>query len=459
MSEGLKLLRSILEHGSTEKLHEIDGDLFVVGAETEAFQFTLQHYAEHRVLPEYQTVEDELDIRIPRAPEPVDFYLERCLDRELFSNVRPEFTGLNEAMRAKDMEAVRRHCELLGNVGRDTSRTPDIMTSTAMSEDAEQAYLRRELSGDMAGLPTGWHSVDVETLGWQGGDLIVIVARPGIGKTNLLIHSARHAWKSGKSVMFASMEMAARQITFRLAAQIAGINPTAVRKGTLCYWTRQRLREAFADMKRDNRFTLYAGEFKGKSAQHLAKTVNDHSPDGVYIDGLYLMKSDIAPKQVGRYEKVAYVTDELKSLALVTNRPIVATTQFGRGAGKGGRSGDLENIGYTDALSTHASIIIGLRIPADQRGARYPATRVLDFLKGREGETGSILVNHTFTPLSFEEKQETGAARAARMVREEEEEEGARRDSGAYQQQGRNRLGPRDQAPGATTDFMNNGRA
>ena len=75
MSEGLRLLRAILLHKSTEKIKDIDSDLFVGGDETDAYDHVMSHYRSYGVLPGLATVEDFMEMDFPEADEPVDFYL------------------------------------------------------------------------------------------------------------------------------------------------------------------------------------------------------------------------------------------------------------------------------------------------------------------------------------------------------------------------------------------------
>lgn len=446
MSDGLKLLKTILINKSTEKLQAIDSDLFVAGVERESYLFVTEHYRSYGVLPNLGTLEDRMEIDFPKTEEPVDFYLDRCVEREVFVNVRTQFGVLQSAMKAQDGTAIKEACAVLHRVS-NNSRGDDYVASLGELASAyRDEYIQGRLQCGLLGIPTGWPSVDTETLGWQQGDLVVFVARPGSGKTNCLLHSCRHAWRKGKSVLFASMEMSSKQIMHRFAAQCAGLSPAHVRAKTLCDWTYKRFLRSLGEMEGDTGLHLYAGEFKGKTTEDLDLCVQEYSPDAIYVDGLYLMSSKAAPRNVGRYEKVAYVVDGLKRMALERNRPVIGTTQFNRTATSRSGSGNLNNLGYTDTLATHASIIISVKNPVDET-AVHPTKRVLEFLKGREGEKDSVLINHTFAPLSFDEIYETTKQKKDRLEEEEAAEQANDLRGGGNQ---------RPQGTGATTAHMNN---
>ena len=92
--------------------------------------------------------------------------------------------------------------------------------------------------------------------------------------------------------------------------------------------------------------------------------------------------------------------DDLKALTLESDRPLLQSTQFNRAAGKGGAEGSLETIGYTDAIGTHSSQVVAAKMgPTDNPRM----SRLLQFLKGREGETGSVAINFRFAPTNLEE--------------------------------------------------------
>lgn len=126
----------------------------------------------------------------------------------------------------------------------------------------------------------------------------------------------------------------------------------------------------------------------------------EYGPDIVFIDGVYLLRPTDISRSANRTEKVTAVFDEIRAVNLDMRRPFVVSTQFNRQAGKGGKEGTLENIGYTDATGTHSSQIIALK---DGPTANVRDSRLFDLLKGREGEWGTVAINFKFAPLRMDE--------------------------------------------------------
>jgi replicative DNA helicase len=430
VSAGLRLLAAIAETGSTTTLRLLDPTYLVDDEETRVYTLLRNHLRRYGELPTVETLEERAGITLPETPEHLNFYIEEVHNRKVYNEVRDRFGELRNNIIETDIDAIvstanaiRRACTPF------VGQQQEVMTLNELATPVLEAYSLQAASPGFSGIPTGWGYLDRETGGYQNGDLVVWVARPGMGKTHLLIHQARTAWMAGRAVLFVSMEMTLTQIGTRLAAHHAGIDPDKLRKGTLSYYARRRFMLALEEFRDTHNFHFFAGNFK-KTTDDLDILVQEVGPDIVYTDGMYLMKSaNPAASRANRNERVAYVTDDLKTIALMRNRPIVATTQFSREAGKGGAKGSLENLGYTDALSTHASIILGIkggvarpkpiyewRLPItatgheDPDGEYYRATtghrdtfptRLIEIMKGREGEHGKFGTHYAFAPLNI----------------------------------------------------------
>lgn len=216
--------------------------------------------------------------------------------------------------------------------------------------------------------------------------------------TYIMLRQASAAWQFGYSVLVVTMEMTIEQITRRLAAMQAGINPDYIRKGTLSSYALRRLKNYIDTMAGAERFRMFSGGLR-KKVSDVEILVQEYRPDIVFIDGVYMMQSE-SKRANSKVEKVSEVYDDLKKLTLSQNIPVVVTTQFNRAAGKKGKDGSLENIAYSDAISTHSSLVISL---SEGEAPNQKTRRVAQFLKGREGEEGKFGLNYTFAPINFEE--------------------------------------------------------
>ncbi len=409
----------------------LESAFFVDEEEVHAYEYSRGHFRKYGELPEIVTVEEETKVRFPNTPESVDFYLQKVHNRHVYNEVRAKFRPLRDAISESDIDAIRDEAQsIYQSCVPYSSDTKELLTLGDLSSSVLEEYDYVHSLPGMAGIPTGFDYIDEQTHGYQNGDLIVWPGRPATGKTMLLLHAARAAHREGKSVLIVSMEMTLKQLAARVACHQANLDPRLVRKGKLSYWGRKALADAVDHYASANNFHLFAGNFN-KKVEDVDMLVQELGPDVIFIDGMYLMRPSSGRRGMGRFEASAYVTDELKRITLMRDRPIIATTQFGRAAGKGGAEGSLENIGYTDTIGTHASIVIGIKmgksiyknikkeyggeITVVKTVKTYPF-RHIEFMKGRDGEGGEFGINFSFAPTNFSEvplEEATGARREA----------------------------------------------
>lgn len=238
-----------------------------------------------------------------------------------------------------------------------------------------------------------------------------------------VVHKAMAAYRQGKAVLIVSMEMPLDQMANRISAYVAGVNPYYIKTGRLDNFAMEKVRDTYSTLANATNFHLYAGNFK-KTTDDLDILIQELSPDVIFVDGVYLMTPTSCNARAGRYEKAAHLMDDLKRICLMRDRPLVITTQFGREAKGKGKEGSLENIGYTDTVGTHSSIVCAIKSNVNIRtGIRSQDMmyehgplkndyvsyvtrdpyRLIEILKGREGEQGEFGTNFSFAPTNFTE--------------------------------------------------------
>lgn len=403
MSDGLKLLGSIIDTGSVHLIRDLDRELFL-DDEVALYDLIRTHYRRYGQIPAIATAEEELGLVIPEAPEVAAYYIKRVHDRRLYSIVREKFNELKESLREFDMDEAKEVIASLHSSTRIAHTANDIRSLSEAARDVMREYRHAHENPGISGVPTGWGWFDHTVGGYQPGDLVTWVARPNLGKTYLLLKQASFAWQVGYSVLVVTMEMTIEQITRRLAAMQAGINPDYLRKGTLSTYALRRMEQYLDAMVGAERFRMFSGGLR-KKVSDVELLVQEYSPDIVFIDGVYMMQPE-AKRSMSKVEKVSEVYDDLKRMTLSQNVPSVVTTQFNRTAGKKGKDGSLENIAFSDAISTHSSIVVSI---GEGEAPNVKTRRVATFLKGREGEDGKFHLNYTFAPINFEEIHDNDA--------------------------------------------------
>lgn len=402
MGDGVNLLYSILANGSLAVFRECTEDWFIHD-ELPLFIFVRTHLRRYGRLPSVNTAVEETGINAPELPETIEYYKQRVTDRALYSELRTQFGELRDSLRAFNMEDARGVVNSMHRSVRVVNLATDIRTFDEAIADVYRRYEIAHSSPGESGVTVGWSKYDGITGGYQSADLVAIVARPEIGKTYTLLRQTYGAWLNGYSTLCVTMEMSIEQITRRLVGISTGLNPDRIRKGMLSTRAQERLRTLADGLSGVDRLRLYSGGFK-KRVGDIDTLIAEYTPDIVFVDGVYVVKSDTSNARAGRFERIADMFDELKAMTIARSVPIVCTTQFNRSAGKKGKDGSLESLAFSDALAMHCSLIVSLK---EGRPPYKTTRRVLEFIKGREGESGTVEINYRFNPLSIEEVEDT----------------------------------------------------
>lgn len=188
-----------------------------------------------------------------------------------------------------------------------------------------------ESGGEITGVPTGFYDIDKVTTGFHGGEFIIVAARPGMGKTALVLNMLINvAQATKKNVALFSLEMPADQIATRMISSVGQVDGYKLRTGKLDKdWT--RINEAISQLgdtliKIDDTPGISIGEIKSK-CRRLAATEEGLSL--VVIDYLQLISST-GNYGGNRQQEVADISKSLKTLALELNIPIITCAQLSR---------------------------------------------------------------------------------------------------------------------------------
>lgn len=185
---------------------------------------------------------------------------------------------------------------------------------------------------EITGLSTGLNELDGRTSGWQKGELVVLAARPSMGKTALALNFVETAiLKQDNPVLVFSMEMPAQSLVVRMLSSIGRINQTKIRNGKLTEEDWPKLSAAVSKMK-DR--PLFIDDTPGLTPQDLkARTrriAREHgNPALIVIDYIQLMHT--GGTSDGRTQEISEISRSLKALAKEYDCPVVALSQLNRG--------------------------------------------------------------------------------------------------------------------------------
>ena len=200
--------------------------------------------------------------------------------------------------------------------------------------------------GGVVGVPTGFHDLDEATGGFQRSDLLIMAARPGVGKTSLALGIAHNAASKGKSVGVFSLEMSREQLVQRLLAVETGVDSQQLRLGYLTDDEWHLVSDAIGRLAQmpiyiDDSAGLTVHEVRSKSRRLQAEV----GVDMLIVDYLQLMQGT-ARRDGNRVQEVSEISRNLKMLARELNVPVLACAQLSRAV---------------ESRSTHVPILSDLR--------------------------------------------------------------------------------------------------
>ncbi len=263
--------------------------------------------------------------------------------------------------------------------------------------------------GNITGVTTGLETIDNKLSGLQPSQLILLAARPAMGKTALGLTMAWNAAKEDKSVAFFSLEMSTLQLSYRLISMVSMIDLEQVMNGRikddewelLFHSTREI---ASKDLYVDETPGITLSEMRSK----LKRLKAEKGLDLVVIDYLQLMQAD--GHQENRQNEIASISRGLKSLSKELNCPILSLAQLSREADKrADHKPILSDLRESGAIEQDADVVMLLYREDYYDEEDNPNIAKLIVAKHRNGSTGSLdlFFNKpctTFRDLSFKEE-------------------------------------------------------
>ncbi len=249
---------------------------------------------------------------------------------------------------------------------------------------------------DITGVPSGFVDFDKMTSGMQAGDLIVLAARPSMGKTALAINIAEHvALNEGLPVAVFSMEMGASQLAIRIVGSIGRIDQQRLRTGKLNQEEWPRLAEAIEKLRNvslhiDETPTLTPMELRA-NARRLARTCGKLGL--IVVDYLQLMNGNITSNNGdNRATEIGEISRGLKMLAKELQCPVIALSQLNRSVetrtDKRPMMSDLRESG---AIEQDADVIMFIyRDDYYNKDSKEPGVAEIIIGKHRNGPTGTV---------------------------------------------------------------------
>ncbi len=282
-----------------------------------------------------------------------------------------------------------------------------------MSDTARAAFERLEKLQDgsekLRGIPTGYKTLDMKLNGFQPSDLIILAARPSVGKTSLALDFTRKiAVEHGKSVAFFSLEMSKEQLTDRLLSAEAKVDSWKLRTGNISEETDfTQLRDAMERLSAAKIFiddNSYNNVLRMKSAARKLK--RKHGLDLIVVDYLQLMAPVKTGPNSSSVQEVTEISRGLKQLAKELDVPVIALSQLSRNIEHRGDNAKpkLADLRDSGSIEQDADVVMFIHRDKseDAHKAREEHTELI-IEKHRNGQTGMINMYFDGAKTSFSE--------------------------------------------------------
>ncbi|GAB6501221.1 replicative DNA helicase [Bacillus cereus] len=292
--------------------------------------------------------------------------------------------------------------EIINQAGEDLAKVSDSQgrddRMRSAMEIVSSTYEKIEListhKGDIVGIPTGYSELDRMTSGLNNSDLIIVAARPSVGKTAFALNIAQNvATRSRKNVAIFSLEMDSNQLMMRILCAEGNIDAANLRNGKLTNEEWTKLTMAMGVISNS---PLFIDDTPGISIEEIKKKCRklkrERGLSLVLIDYLQLVTVMQSNKSTNRQEEVSIISKSLKALARELNVPIIALSQLSRGVeSRQDKRPMMSDIRESGSIEQDADVVAFL-YRDDYYNSDTEAKNIIEIIisKQRNGPTGIV---------------------------------------------------------------------
>lgn len=277
----------------------------------------------------------------------------------------------------------------------DQSLKQDLVSmESILTESFDRLEELHKNKGALRGMKTGYRDLDNKTAGLQKSDLIILAARPAMGKTTLVTNLAYNvATINRKTVLFFSLEMSKEQLVDRMLADVAGVDSWNIRTGNLGDEDFSKISEAMGELAEA---PIYIDDTPGMTVMEMRTKARRAAHDGdlglVIIDYLQLMQGSSGRSEGNRVQEVSEISRGLKLIARELNVPVIALSQLSRSVeSRVPQIPQLADLRESGSIEQDADIVMFI-YREDYYNPDTERQRITDLIiaKHRNGPTGKV---------------------------------------------------------------------
>lgn len=323
-------------------------------------------------------------------------YINIVKDKSVLRKLQESFSSLIEASRSVEdtphfIDQVEKE---IFNITKDRRSTDFVniadAAETTLSKIAEQA----QNASDISGLDTGYNELNKFTLGLQPSDLLIVAARPGVGKTAFALNMALNVGLLPQTphIAFFSLEMGVEQLVMRLLSSISGVENTRLRKGELEQMDWEKLQTGVHNLKGSNIYFDDSGTVNILDLRSKCRKLKQNSKlDLVIVDYLQLLSGSQHNKG-NRVQEVSEISRVLKEMARELKVPVIALSQLSRNLEqRTNKTPMMSDLRESGSIEQDADIIVFLYVKEEDKldESRRNLTQFV-VAKNRHGQPGDF---------------------------------------------------------------------
>ncbi len=325
----------------------------------------------------------------------IDYYARIVMDKSLLRRLISSCSGIvAQAFEApEDVTSLLDGAEsALFRIAEQRQVNPVQAIDELLNENVDRIYKQIQSHSPITGMPTGFDKLDEMTAGFQPSDMVVLAARPSVGKTAFALNVARHlAVDNRKNVLIFSLEMSKSQLVQRLLCMQGRVNSMRLRTGFLAEEEFKKIQRAAgallgAPIYIDDTPGISVMELRAKARRHAAR----NGCDMIIVDYLQLMSG--RGRAESRQVEISEISRAIKGIARELRVPVLALSQLSREAERddAGRP-KLSHLRESGAIEQDADVVMMLYRPKLEMPPGSDALQVnLDLAKQRNGPTGEL---------------------------------------------------------------------
>ena len=349
----------------------------------------------------------ELEESVPLASN-VEYYAkivrEKTIKRDLITaTAKIQQEAYNDSLESEELLDVAEK-EIFDITQRKFS-SPTIKLFNILHDTFDHISNLHDREGRLTGISTGYYDLNDITSGLQKSELIVIAARPSMGKSSLVLNIAEHAGtKEKKPTLIFSMEMSAQQVAQNMLCSTAKIDAHLLRTGKLDDNQFSNLSLAMGDLSESEIFiddTPGLGLLELRAKARRLKL--QHNIQMIIVDYLQLMEGR---KAENRQQEISGISRGLKALARELEVPVIAVSQLNRSVEtREGHTPRMSDLRESGSIEQDADVIILLHREDYYDPTKRPGEVDLNIAKQRNGPTGKVKLTFRREILRFENYQ------------------------------------------------------